>query len=164
MKNLAAEKREGMSTIVRTVSQWASPLIILYAFYIIAYGHLTPGGGFAGGVILACGFVLLMLAFSKQELARLLPLAGASKLDCIGAVLFWLLAAGGLLFGGGVFFKNFLPHGEGTRLFSGGIIPFCNVAIALKVTGALVLAVVALSVLRVKAGGTDEELTTDIEE
>ena len=47
---------------------------------------------------------------------------------------------------------------------SAGIIPLCNVAIALKVTASLVLALVALSVLRVKAGGSDEEFITDIDE
>ncbi len=164
MKKLATEERDGMSTIVRTVTRWVSAFIILYGLYIVAYGHLTPGGGFPGGVIMAGGFVLLMLAFGKKRLTALLPVARASALDCLGALGFWLLAVAGLVFGGGVFFRNFLPHGLRLRLWSAGIIPLCNVAIALKVTASLVLMLVALSVLRVKAGGTDEDFVSDIEE
>lgn len=164
MKNLAAEEREGMSMIVGTVTHWVCAFIILYGLYIVAYGHLTPGGGFAGGVILACGFMILMLAFGKRRLVSMLPISRAATLDCVGAFAFWLLAFGGMLFVGNVFFKNFLSHGERLRLWSAGIIPLCNVAIALKVTASLVLALVALSVLRVKAGGSDEEFITDIDE
>ena len=164
MRKLATEEREGMSTIVGTVTHWVCAFIILYGLYITAYGHLTPGGGFAGGVILACGFTLLMLAFGKGRLVAIMPLSAASALDCVGALAFWFLAIAGILFGAGVFFDNFLPHGVPRRLWSAGIIPLCNVAIALKVTASLTLALVALSVLRVEAGGTDEQFVSDIEE
>jgi len=164
MKRLATEEREGMSTIVQTVTRWVCAFIVLFGLYIVAYGHLTPGGGFAGGVILACGFILVMLAFGKKKLDAILSLSTASTLDCVGALAFWLLAIAGIVFGGGVFFKNFLPLGRPLRLFSAGIIPLCNVAIALKVGASLVLALVALSVLRVKKGGTDDEFITDIDE
>lgn len=164
MKQLATEEREGMSTVVRTVTRWVSAFILLYGLQLVAYGHLTPGGGFAGGVMLACAFVLLMLAFGKKRLSEMFPVSAVCELDCVGALCFWSLAVAGMLFGGGVFFKNFLPRGEKFHLWSGGIIPLCNVAIAFKVMGALVLVVVALSVLRVKAGGTDEEFISDIEE
>ena len=164
MKKLATEEREGMSLIVGTVTHWVCAFIVLFGLYIVAYGHLTPGGGFAGGVILACGYILLMLAFGRKRLAAILPLSRASALDCIGALAFWVLATAGILFGGGVFFRNFLPLGKRLRLWSAGIIPLCNVAIALKVCASLVLVLVALSVLRVKAGGTDEDFITDIEE
>jgi len=56
----------GMTVIVKTVSSWVKVLIFLFGIYIILFGHLTPGGGFAGGVILASSYVLLMLAFDKS--------------------------------------------------------------------------------------------------
>jgi len=164
MKHLATEEREGMSTIVGTVTHWVCGFIILYGAYIVLYGHLSPGGGFAGGVILACGFMLLMLAYGKRRLVAALPLSTASVLDCVGALGFWLLAVLGLLIGGGVFFKNFIPHGVRFRLCSAGIIPLANIAIAVKVCASLVLVLVALSVLRVKARGSDEDFVTDIDE
>ncbi len=57
---------KGMTVIVKTISSWVKVLIFLFGIYIILFGHLTPGGGFAGGVILASSYVLLMLAFGKE--------------------------------------------------------------------------------------------------
>ena len=35
---------------------------ILFGIYVVAHGHLTPGGGFQGGVVLASGLLLVYLA------------------------------------------------------------------------------------------------------
>jgi len=57
---------KGMTVIVKTVSSWVKVLIFLFGIYIVLFGHLTPGGGFAGGVILACSYVLLLLAYGRE--------------------------------------------------------------------------------------------------
>ena len=93
----------GMTIIVKTVSNWVKVLIVLFGIYIILFGHLTPGGGFAGGVILASSYVLLMLAFGGESVQKDLPLSLVSKLDCLGAFMFALIAILGLVFSG-VFF------------------------------------------------------------
>ena len=79
---------KGMTIIVKTISSWVKMLIFLYGIYVVLFGHLTPGGGFAGGVILASCYVLLMLAFGREFIEKNLPLPLASKLDCLGAFLF----------------------------------------------------------------------------
>ncbi len=61
---------KGMTIIVKTISSWVKVLIFLFGIYIILFGHLTPGGGFAGGVILASCYVLLMLAFGRERIRR----------------------------------------------------------------------------------------------
>lgn len=33
------------------------PIILLYGFYVILYGHSSPGGGFQGGAILSSVFI-----------------------------------------------------------------------------------------------------------
>src|SRR4030043_2372723 len=98
---------KGMTVIVKTVSSWVKVLIFLFGIYIILFGHLTPGGGFAGGVILASSYVLLLLAFGRRFAEENLPLPVASKLDCLGAFLFALIAILGFIFGG-IFFVNYL--------------------------------------------------------
>ena len=95
---------KGMTIIVKTISSWVKVLIFLFGIYIILFGHLTPGGGFAGGVILASSYVLVMLAFGREFVEKNLSLPVASKLDCVGALLFILIAILGLVFGG-VFFR-----------------------------------------------------------
>lgn len=44
------------------IMQWMFPVIILLAAYLFFRGHDLPGGGFAGGVTLAIGFLLQYLA------------------------------------------------------------------------------------------------------
>lgn len=140
---------KGMTVIVKTVASWVKVLIFLFGIYIILFGHLTPGGGFAGGVILASSYVLLMLAFGREFVEDNLPSSAASRLDCLGAFLFALIATLGLAFGG-VFFVNFLYQkylpGEPLELISAGTIPLSNIAIGLKVGASLFLVIFTLSV------------------
>ena len=51
------------SEIIRVAGRILFPLIILLGVYVFVHGHLTPGGGFQGGVIIATGFLLLLLAY-----------------------------------------------------------------------------------------------------
>ena len=142
---------KGMTIIVKTVSSWVKVLIVVFGIYIILFGHLTPGGGFAGGVILASSYVLLMLAFGKEFVQKDLPLALDSKLDCIGALLFAMIAVLGMTFGG-AFFVNFLyqnyMQGKEFNLISAGTIPLSNIAIGLKVGASLFLVIFVLSTFR----------------
>ena len=140
---------KGMTIIVKTISSWVKVLIFLFGIYIILFGHLTPGGGFAGGVILASCYVLLMLAFGREYVEKNLPLPVASKLDCVGALLFATIAILGFVFGG-VFFFNFLveKYGQPGELLSAGTIPLSNIAIGLKVGASLFLVIFVLSTVR----------------
>ena len=141
---------KGMTVIVKTISGWVKVLIFLFGINIILFGHLTPGGGFAGGVILASSYVLLMLAFGREFVQKNLPISLASRLDCLGAFLFALVALLGVVFGGS-FFVNFLYQkyvpGRALDLVSAGTIPLSNIAIGLKVGASLFLAIFALSSL-----------------
>ncbi|MBN1869750.1 MAG: hypothetical protein JW847_04140 [Candidatus Omnitrophica bacterium] len=140
------EKHKGMSLIVKTITRLTVGFIILYGIYIISHGHVSPGGGFAGGVIIALSFIHLMLAYGKEETLKRLPHNAASILESIGALLFLMIAVLG--FTGGSFFLNFIPKGEPFRLFSAGIIPLCNVAISFKVSAGLFAIFVALVLLK----------------
>jgi len=142
---------KGMTVIVKTVASWVKVLIFLFGINIIIFGHLTPGGGFAGGVILASSYVLLMLAFGGKFAEENLSLPVASKLDCAGALLFILIAILGLVLCGS-FFVNFLYQkylpGEAFNLISAGTIPLSNIAIGLKVGASLFLVILVLSIFR----------------
>src|SRR4030043_722556 len=104
-KGRSSNGMKGMTVIVKTVSSWVKVLIFLFGIFIIITGHLSPGGGFAGGVILASSYVLLMLAFGREFAQENLPLALASKLDCFGALMFAVIAILGFAWGGSFFFN-----------------------------------------------------------
>ncbi len=136
---------EGMSLIVKTITRLSVGLILLYGIYIVLHGHLSPGGGFAGGVIIALSFVHLVLAFGKRQAFGTLSESGTASLESLGAVLFLAIALAG--FSGGYFFANVLPHGEPHALLSAGTIPLSNIAICLKVAGGLFAIFIALVLL-----------------
>jgi len=141
MKN----KEKGMTLIVKTITRLTVGLILLYGIYIVLHGHISPGGGFAGGVIIALSFIHLMLAFGREMAFKKLSQAAASILESLGALMFLTVALLGFL--GGYFFFNFFLHkGSPFALFSAGIIPLCNIAICLKV-GAGLFAIFAALVL-----------------
>jgi multicomponent Na+:H+ antiporter subunit B len=132
-----------MSIIVKTIARVLFGLIILYGAYIVSHGHLTPGGGFAGGVMLTSAFVLLILAFGLDETRRKMSENLNNFLEGCGILAFLGIALFGLIFAG-FFFKNFLPKGQAGQLFSAGIILPCNIAIAIKVCAGLLAIFIAL--------------------
>jgi multicomponent Na+:H+ antiporter subunit B len=140
------EPDQGMSLIVKTITRLTVGLILLYGIYIVLHGHLSPGGGFAGGVIIALSFIHLMLAFGKEVAFKKLSKEVASFFESIGAISFLAIALFGFI--GGYFFFNFISKGEPFRLFSAGIIPPCNIAISLKVGAGLFAIFVALVLLK----------------
>jgi multicomponent Na+:H+ antiporter subunit B len=50
-------------TIIRFVARQLVPFIQLFALYVVAHGHHSPGGGFQGGVILGASFILLAISY-----------------------------------------------------------------------------------------------------
>ncbi|MFA4842240.1 MAG: MnhB domain-containing protein [Candidatus Omnitrophota bacterium] len=136
---------KGMSLIVKTVTRLTVGLILLFGIYIVLHGHLSPGGGFAGGVIIALSFVHLMLAFGKDVAVSKISKNFASNLESLSALMFLAIALLG--FFGGSFFLNILGKGVPFKLFSAGTIPLSNVAISLKVGVGLFAIFLALVVL-----------------
>ncbi|MBN3039446.1 MAG: hypothetical protein JW869_08555 [Candidatus Omnitrophica bacterium] len=135
-----------MSLIVKTITRLTVGLILLYGIYIVSHGHVSPGGGFAGGVIIALSFVHLMLAYGKEVALSKLPKQASSFFESMGAIMFLAIALLG--FTGGYFFLNFLSKGEPFKLFSAGVIPLYNIAISLKVGAGLFAIFVALVLLK----------------
>ncbi|GAB4377390.1 MAG: Na(+)/H(+) antiporter subunit B [Calditrichia bacterium] len=135
---------QGMTFIVKTITRLLIGIIFLFGIYITLYGHLTPGGGFAGGIMLACGLILLTLAFGKDVALGKLSDFWASLLDNLGAFTFWLIAMLGYV--GGYFFINFIEKSDPFGLFSSGTILINNIAIGIKVFASVFAAFLALTI------------------
>lgn len=142
--------KAGMTLIVKTVTRLTVGLILIFGIYIILHGHLSPGGGFAGGVIVALAFVHLMLAFGEDVAVSKISRNLASHLESIGALMFLGVALLGFL--GGSFFLNILIKGSPFKLFSAGTIPLSNIAIGIKVGVGLFAIFLALVILEKSKG------------
>jgi len=136
----------GMTLIVKNTARLITGFIAVFAVHIALTGHLTPGGGFAGGVILAAAAVLVVLAFGRKGAGAMADEPGTHVWDAAGAMGFLVVALCGYFLG--AFFLNFMPHGRVGDLLSAGTIPLSNLAILVKVGAGLAGAFLALSAFR----------------
>lgn len=88
------------SEVVRVTCALLSPFIALFGFYVIAHGHYGPGGGFAGGVFVAVGAILPRITLDEEVAYRILPVSIGPLTGGIGMLLFLIVGALPLLFGG----------------------------------------------------------------
>ena len=114
------------------------------------YGHLTPGGVFGGGVIIACAFMMVTLAAGEAVGLGLFGKGASSRLDAVGLLAFLVIAWLGTWLGS-YFFQNFIdtPQDAWFTLISGGAMPLSNIALGLKVSSALFLVFTVLAALKV---------------
>ncbi|WP_455383235.1 hydrogen gas-evolving membrane-bound hydrogenase subunit E [Salinispira pacifica] len=117
------------SEILSTGSAALFPLVLMFGAYIFIHGHLTPGGGFQGGVVIASGFALLLAANSGRRLSHgvLLAVESLSGAFYVGLGLLGLVLAAGFLD------TTFLPLGRLGQVFSAGAIPIIYSFVGLKV-------------------------------
>lgn len=141
----------GMTLIVKTITRISVWIIILYGIYIVLHGHLTPGGGFGGGVIIALALLNVLLAYGRDFTADWLNLKFLHGLEAASVSLFLIMGILGILIGG-AFLANFISHGQLFHLVSAGTIPVLNIVIGIKVALSLFLVVWVLSALEIEEG------------
>jgi multicomponent Na+:H+ antiporter subunit B len=120
------------TTILDLISRKLAPFMLLFGLYLLSYGHMSPGGGFQGGVVIASGVMLLFVAQGVGPTASLFPFRSLSLVEA-GAFLL-LLAAGlaGLAAGAG-FLGNPMAGVDVRAVPRVSMILVYNVLIGLKV-------------------------------
>lgn len=124
-----ATPRRAASEIVRTGVGVLLPLIFTFGAYVIVNGHLSAGGGFQGGAIVASGVMLMLLARPGMTL----NLALLSVIESFAGVFYVLLGIMGLVLAGGFLDPRFLPKGEFGAFISAGAIPLISALLGIKV-------------------------------
>ena len=129
-ENAKCEIKAQSNFILQSASKLLFPIITLYGIYVMSYGHLSPGGGFQGGVIIASGVLLLLISHKNFEVPHALIVA----LETFAGIAYVLIGLIGL-FVLDVFLGNFLPHdiSEMGMLISGGVIPIIYIIVGIKV-------------------------------
>src|SRR5262245_36171957 len=123
------ERASPASEIVRTGTSILLPIMAIFAAYIIMNGHLSAGGGFQGGAVIASGVMLLLLGRPDHRL----DLNLLSVTESFAGVMFVLAGIAGVVFAGGFLDNRALPLGTFGDFYSAGLIPILSVLLGIKV-------------------------------
>jgi len=127
-------KKRSSSEILQSGTALLMPLIFLFGVYIFLHGHLTPGGGFQGGVVIASGVLLSLLTYPKSEVSHKI----LNMIESLSGAFYIIVGILGIYLAAGFLDNRILPLGEFGRLFSAGAIPIIYSLVGLKVGSELV--------------------------
>jgi multicomponent Na+:H+ antiporter subunit B len=126
------------SAQLRLIGSLMVGVSFLVGVWVIAFGYLTPGGGFQGGVVVAGAILLVFLTAGYRPWRRLTREQALDPLEALGVGSFVSLGLATLI-AGSPFLHNFLDPGRSGTLTSGGSIPLLNWATAIEVAAANVV-------------------------
>lgn len=142
------------SSILKLIALPIAVILICLGVMTILGGHITPGGGFQGGAMIASGIILCILVYGLEESPLKLSHKYITILENVGALgyvvlgLIGLFVAGSFLYNVGTdlfnlvpgFIENALHYPDPTNA---GIIPYLNIFVGLKVLVGLSAIVIA---------------------
>lgn len=130
---------EGLSTIAKRSVGALVPFIFVVGFYMVMHGHLSPGGGFQGGVVWGSLLILLGIVYGSRYAEGVVSQESRTVTECLGALAFLGLGCLGL-FTGSRFLTNLAagyPRGTPGTIVSAGAIPFLSMMVGIKIGAGL---------------------------
>ena len=121
--------RRDTSELLVTASQLLIPIIFMFGIYVFMNGHLTPGGGFQGGAIIATGVALMIMANPNISINHNV----IHWVESISGVSFVIIGVLGMFLAGGFLDNRMFSLGEFGEFFSAGAIPIIYSFVGLKV-------------------------------
>lgn len=158
-----------MSDLLKLIAYPISFIMIGYGAMTILGGHITPGGGFQGGAIMASGAILCILTYGLKDNPYNLSHERMSIIESCGALAYIILGLIGLFTGGSFLYNagtnilGLVPASlQGMLNFpdalNAGIIPYLNITIGLKVfIGLTTLVILFYGVTKYQAEYIDDE-------
>jgi multicomponent Na+:H+ antiporter subunit B len=120
------------SRLLRVFAEVLFPPILVLGAHLVVYGHLSPGGGFAGGTVAGTGLLLCAVALGAEVVAERFHEGMLERLEWQILLAILLFAAAPVALGRPPL-TGLLPRGTAGRLASGGTIPVFNVLVGAKV-------------------------------
>lgn len=80
--------------LLEVVTGKLGPIVLMFGFYVMLYGHVSPGGGFQGGVVIASGIIFLALGGREGAQAKLTEPQVLARIE---AMAFLLVLSGSII-------------------------------------------------------------------
>lgn len=129
--------------------------VLVYMFYVILHGHLSPGGGFQGGVLMVAAIAFMYMGYGYEGTAKCINRGFLHKFEGFASIAYIFFAMLGVL-GGAYFCENIIfDHGNIGDLYSSGTIFYMNLTVGAKVLAGV--GVLGLSMLGLVAATDDEK-------
>lgn len=93
--------------IVTNTVRLIVPVIQIFAFYVLAHGHVSPGGGFQGGVLMGASFILVALSWDLETALARFPMNRCMIVAAAGIILYGGIGLLSMFLGG-----EFLDYAE----------------------------------------------------
>ena len=118
--------------IIRTVCKLVIPIILMFGIYILLNGHLSPGGGFSGGAIMASALIIYALVWGGERASHAIP-SKALRIIVLCALGFYACSKTYSFFTGANHLHSIISPGTPGRILSAGLILPLNVAVGFVV-------------------------------
>ena len=147
-------KTRDYDVILRSGGDSLLPFALMYMFYLIFHGHLSPGGGFQGGVLFVAAILFLYFGHGFEVTAQAVSFNLMHETEGLASVIYVALAMMGIA-AGAQFCQNILyTRGSVGDLFSSGTIFWMNLTVGLKViTGIGSITLMMLALVSDRKGG-----------
>lgn len=122
--------------ILQTVARILVPPIVIFGIYVILGGHLGPGGGFSGGVVIGAGLILYLNAFGFAKTERFFNERTYKRLSFC-ALACYALAKSYSFYTGANHIESVIPLGTPGAILSSGLILILNICVGLVVAGTM---------------------------
>lgn len=117
------------NVILKEISKIVIPFIQIFGVYVIFHGHLSPGGGFAGGTIIGASFILYRIVFGVEDAEKLLKYKILITILCSSIMLYGFLKGYSFINGGSHLNMPQPPLGIAGNILSGGFLLPLNILV-----------------------------------
>lgn len=132
LKNLPKNLEPKDDKILQYVARIIVPVLMIFGFYVIVNGHLSPGGGFSGGAIIGSGLILYSGAFGAEKIRKFfnekvykcIKITALILYGCVMTYYFYTGANG---------IPNIFPLGTPGNIISAGMIFYINLFVGSEV-------------------------------
>lgn len=107
------------SAILSVVSSFIIPFIQIFGIYVVVNGHLSPGGGFAGGTVIGASLILSRIVNGGEFAKKRYPFERLMKIACFSLLAYGVIKGYSFVNGGLELHLYDIPIGTPGKIFSG---------------------------------------------